>query len=150
MKGSVQAQCTNTHIYNGGTVVAVCLVQGKLATVANALQEVSVAWLWVRHLVDELLHIGDGALEALVNLTLWTFDVRYLTLTLEAFAFQNNLATILVSVCNASPDTHCIGMLLRSVYLHLNGEGVVLAKDVLNGVDVMLTHIGQTTAVIVE
>ena len=41
-------------------------------------------------------------------------------------------------------------MLLRSVYLHLDGEIIVLAQDVLHRIDVVLTHVGQTAAVVVE
>ena len=150
MQGAVQTQCTYTHIDDGSTVVTVGLVQGKLTTVANALQEVGIARFWIGHLVDELLHIGDGALKALVNLTLRTLDIGNLALTLKAFALQNNLAAVFVGIGDRTPDTNGIRVLLGSVNLYLNGEGVVLAQDVLNGVYVMLTHICQTTTVVVE
>ena len=150
MQCAVQTQRTNAHIYDGGAVVTVALVEGKLTTGANALQEVGIAWLRIGHLVDELLHIGDGALEALIDLTLRTFDIRHLAFALESFALEDNLTTVLVGVGYLTPDTHCIGMLLRGINLDLNGERVVLAQDVLNGVDVMLTHISQTATVIIE
>ncbi len=150
MQCAVQTQRTNAHVYDGGTVVTVTLVEGKLTTGANALQEVGIAWLRIGHLIDELLHIGDGALEALIDLTLRTFDVGNLAFALESFALEDNLTTVLVGVGYLTPDTHCIGMLLRGINLDLNGERVVLAQDVLNGVDVVLTHISQTATVIIE
>ena len=40
-------------------------------------------------------------------------------------------------------------MLRGSVHLHLHGEGVVLAQDILHGVDVMLAHVSQAAGLIV-
>ena len=40
-------------------------------------------------------------------------------------------------------------MLLRSIYFHLDGVGVVLAQDILHGVDIVLAHIAESAAVVV-
>ena len=40
-------------------------------------------------------------------------------------------------------------MLLRCFHLHLYGRSIVLAKQVLYGVEVMLAHIGKAAAVVV-
>ena len=130
--------------------MAVALIEGELAAVAYALQKIGIAGLWIRHFVDEFLHIGDGTFEAFVNFSLGAFDVGYLAFALESLAFQDDLASVLVGVGDGAPDSHGIGVLLGGVNLHLDGEGVVLAQNILNRVYVMLTHIGQAASVIVE
>ena len=97
-----------------------------------------------------MLYVRYRAFEALVNLALRSFDVWNLAFALEAFALEDNLAAVGVGVSDVPPDADCIGMLLRSVNLNLDGELVVLAEDVLYGVDVVLTHVGQAAAVVVE
>ena len=131
-------------------MVAVAFVEGELSAVAYALEEVGVALLGVWQFVDDLLHIGDGALEALIYLALRSFDVGHLALALEAFALEDDLAAVGIGIGDVPPDAYCVGMLLRSVNLHFDGELVVLAEQVLHGVDVVLTHVGQSAAVVVE
>ena len=96
------------------------------------------------------MYVGNRALESFVNLAFRSFDVGHLALTLETFAFQDNLATIGISIGDVPPDADCIGVLLRGVNLDLNGELVVFAEDVLHGVNVVLAHIGKSAAIIVE
>ena len=40
-------------------------------------------------------------------------------------------------------------MLCRSVHLDLHREGVIFSENILHGVDVVLTHIAQATAIII-
>ena len=66
-----------------------------------------------------------------------------------SFTFKDDLASVFVGVGYAAPSTDGVRVLLGSVNFNLNGEGVVLAQDVLYGVDVVLTHIAKTTSVVV-
>lgn len=124
---TIQAQGANTHVDDGCTAMAVALVEGKLTAIANTLEEVCVSLFGVGQLVDDLLYVWNGAFESLVYLSVWAFDVRHLTLAFISFTFEDDLASIGIGVGNATPNTHCVGVLLWSIYLYLYGEIIVFA-----------------------
>ena len=150
VESTVESECANADVDDGCTVVTIALVEGELTSSTYTFQEVCVAFLWVGKLVDDLLYIGNRAFEALVDFSLRSFDVWNFAFTLEAFTFEDNLATVGIGVGDVPPNADCIGMLLRSVDFDLDWELVILTENVLNGVDVVLTHVCQTATIIVK
>ena len=59
------------------------------------------------------------------------------------------MTSVLVGVTNLTPDAYSIGVLLWSIHFHLYRVGIVLAQDVLHGVDIVLTHIAEAASVVV-
>ena len=129
--------------------MSVFLGKGELLACLHAIQEVGMARLRIRKLVDDVLHVRDGAFEALVDLSVGAFDVRHLAGALETFALEDDLAAVGIGVGDAPPDTDCVRVLHRSINFHLHGEGVVLPEEVLDRVDVVLSHIAESAGLII-
>ena len=130
-------------------MVAVVFVESELLARAHTLEEIGALRLGVGQLIKLVPHIGDGALEAFIDLAFRPFDISQFALALVAFALEHNLAAVGISVSDLMPYTYCIVVLLRRIYLHLHGELVVLAQHILHGVEVVLTHIGESATVVV-
>ena len=93
-------------------MVTVFLVEGEFLTVLDAIEEVHLAGFRIREFIDDVLNIGNGAFEALVNLSVGSFEIRNLSGAFEAFSLKDDLAAVGIGVGDAPPDTHCVGMLL--------------------------------------
>ena len=102
----IEVKCTSesvsadTHVHDSSTVISVVLVESELLSCVNAVDEVCVLWLWIWKLVDDILNVRNSTLEALVYLSEWSLDIRYLTLALEALTLKDDLATVSVSLSN--------------------------------------------------
>ena len=117
MQCASESMSTDTHVHDSRTMVAVVLVESEFLSCVYTVDEVCILRLRIRKLIDEVLNMRNCALEALVNLSERTLDIRYLALALEALALKNDLAAVSICVSDASPDTDCIRVLLRSVDL---------------------------------
>ena len=149
MKRTAEPESAGTEIDNRAAVMAVLLIESELLAILDAIQEINLARLRIRKLINHIHNVRDGALEALVNLTLRSLDIRYLARALEALTLEDDLATIGVGVGDAPPDTDSVGMLLRRVYFDLDRKVIVLAQEVLDRVDIVLSHVAQSTGLIV-
>ena len=129
--------------------MSVLFVESEFLTCADAVEEVGALGLGIGEF-GELVHdVGDGALEAFVDFAFRTFDVGHFAGVFVAFAFEDNLTAVVVGVGNLMPDAYSVGVLLGCVDFNLDGEVVVLAEEILNRVEIVLTHVGKTAAVVV-
>ena len=148
MKCTTEPEGAGSEIDNSAAVMAVLLVESELLAILDAVQEINLARFRIRKLVNHVHNVRYGALETFVNLTLRSFDVRNLAGALETFTLEDDLASVGIGVGDASPDTDSVGMLLRRVDFNFDRKVIILAKEVLYRVDIVLSHVTQSTGLI--
>ena len=144
MERPSETESAGSHIDDRAAVVAILLIQGELLAVLDTIKEVNLARLRIRKLVDDVHDIRDSTFEALVNLSVRSLEIRNLTRALKALALEDDLATIGIGVGDAPPDSDSVGMLHGRIDFDLDRQVVVLAKEILDRVDVVLTHVAET------
>ena len=149
MKGTAESVGADTHVHDRAAVEAVILVESEFPPVVDAVDPVSVLRLRIRKFIYDFLNIWNGAFKALEHLAERSLDIRNLALAFEALALEDDLAAVGVCICDGPPDADSVRMLLRRIDLDLYRIVVVLAEDVLYRIDVVLTHITESAAVIV-
>ena len=132
--------------------VAVLLVQPELLACTDG--DVEVAYL--RLGIGQDRHQGGQGLrlraEVLIDLAEGAFDEGLvLCLLLAPFAgFKDDFAAVRVFHIDLPPETHYVGVLRpRSGRFDFDRARVVFVKDVLDGVQVVLPHVGEAAAVVV-
>ena len=148
MQGPVQTQRYGSHIDNRRRTESIALIQRKRLTGLHALDKVCDLRLRLRILRQLLLPVGNVAYKVFIDIPLRTSDVRRIGIAIVTTP-EHDLATILIRIGDGSPSANRIRMLLGRIHLHLHRTGLILTQEILHGVDVVLTHIAQATAIII-
>src|SRR5699024_7579317 len=115
--------------------------------VSDRLAKVGYLRVGIRQAVRQSTDIRDIRFKSAKQLSLGSFDKGGISILV--FAVQDNLTAVLIGHFNATPGTDGIGMLLRRVSLDTHWTNMILAQDILHRVEIMLSHITQSTAVII-
>ena len=134
------------------TAVAADLVEAEFSPCCYRHVEVAEHRLRVGQICKSILEVGRVGHEALINLSRRPLKERLACgfVGSQLAGFEYDTAVVCVPHFHTLPQPHSLGMRrpLRP-RLNFNGAGIVLVEYVLNGVEVMLTHVRKTAAVIV-
>lgn len=135
------------EVHQGAGAVAINLVEGELGAGLHGLNKVGDHGFRILQSLEGLLEVRDVSLHAFEDFALGTGNERGLFVLV--FAVQDNLGTVFVFQPDGPEGADRIRILHWGVGLDFHRAFVVLAEDVLHGVEVMLAHVSQSTSIVV-
>ncbi len=135
------------EVDEGAGAVAVAFVEGELLARFDGLDEVGELGFGLLEFGEFLLEVRDVGLETFHELAVGAFDEG--GLLVAVFAVDDDFAAVFIFEADDAEGADGVAILLRGIGFDLDGAFVVLAENVLHGIEVMLAHIAEAAAIVV-
>ena len=137
----------DAHVNHGAGPETVLLVEGEFFARAHTFMEVDDLLRRIGQGGEFLVEIWDVGAEVFEDFPFRPFDVG--GVFVFVFAIEDDLATISVGELDATPGADGITVLRIGIDLDRDRCLVVFVENVLHGIEVMLPHVAEATAIIV-
>ena len=137
----------DAHVDEGAGPECVDFVESEFFSGADGFVEVGDERRGIGEGIDFFSEVGDVGFETRANVALGPFDEG--CVFVAVFAVEDDFAAVRVGVFNSAPGADCVGVLRVGIDFDGDGGFLVLAEDVLNGIEVVLAHIAKASAIVI-